>query len=158
MKIYLRNVTVILFIILSISCVPAKEISCAPDFNLQDIHGDTVSLGSYKSKQPVILFFWTTWCPYCRKELKLLNDKHPELKKDGTELLAVNIGEPAYKVDNFIKSYSLTFKVLLDKDTNVAHSYRILGVPTYVLIDKKGTVRLESHHFPQEKYKELTLE
>ncbi len=68
MKNYLRNLLAMLFVFIFISTVSAKESFSAPDFKLQDTNGGLVMLSSYKGKQPIILFFWTTWCPYCRRE------------------------------------------------------------------------------------------
>lgn len=115
-------------------------------------------ISSYKNKQPVLLFFWTTWCPFCRKELRDLNQLYPELKKDDLEVLAIDVGESPDKVKSFIKGYALSFKVLLDKDTVVAQTYSILGVPTYVLVDKKGSVVFQDHYFPRKEYKGLLTE
>ena len=164
MNCYLKPLLMFMLIsFLSASCMQAqeqsaKELDSAPDFRLLDLNQNTVLLSTYKDKQPVFLFFWTTWCPFCRKELKLLNQMHAELVKDGLEVLAINVGERPYKVANFVSSYQLTYKVLLDQDTNVASAYEVLGVPTYVLVNKKGVIRLTSHSFPKEKYKNLILE
>lgn len=136
----------------------AKDLAVAADFNLKDIYGTMVKLSSYKDKQPVILFFWTTWCPFCRQELKLLNDIYPQLQKDGVELLAINIAESEYKVNDFYKNYGLTFKVLLDKGAAVAYIYEILGVPTYIFINKKGYIVFREHAFLKGKYKMLILD
>ncbi len=138
----------------TLSCAHAEEL--AVDFTLEDLQGNKISLTSYKDKQPVVLFFWTTWCPFCRQELKSLSQRYPELVKEGWELLAINVGEPAQKVDNFIKNYGgLSFKVLLDKNMDVADAYNLLGVPTYILINKKGDIVFHDPSFPKEKYKEL---
>lgn len=150
----------ILISVFSVSCTQAKEPqvegkNIAMDFKLQDLNQDTFSLSSYKDKQPVILFFWTTWCPFCQIELNRLKDMYPQLQKEGWELFAVNVGESASKVDNFVKNYALNFKVLLDKDMAVAYSYGILGVPTYFLVDKNGYIVFKEHYFPRERYKEL---
>lgn len=161
---YLKTFFVFLVIsFFSICCMqanepPVRETSLAPDFSLQDLGRNTFNLSSYRDKQPVILFFWTTWCPFCRRELKMLKDIYPQLQKDGSELLAISVGEPVYKVDNFVRGYALNFKVLLDKDIAVADAYDILGVPTYVLIDKKGRIVFRANYFPKEKYKELIYE
>ena len=133
----------------------AKEPPLAPDFKLSNLNKTQVSLSSYKNKKPVLLFFWTTWCPFCRKELKVLADMQPQLLKDGVEALAINVGEPQPKVESAIKSYNIKLQVLLDKDTSVAQSYGVVGVPTYILIDKKGYNQFESHTFPSEEYKKL---
>jgi peroxiredoxin len=125
------------------------------DFKLKDLAGNTFTLSTYKDKYPVVLFFWTTWCPFCRQGLKKLNDNYAELKKEGWQILAIDVGEPLYRVDNFVKNYFLNFDVLLDKDTLVAGAYNILGVPTYVLVDKKGYVVFQDNYFPYEAYKRL---
>ena len=69
--------------------------------------------------------------------------------------MAINVGESAYKVEDFTKVYSLSFKVLLDKDTFVMQAYDLLGVPAYVLVDKKGEILFKDYHFPEAKIKEL---
>jgi cytochrome c biogenesis protein CcmG/thiol:disulfide interchange protein DsbE len=153
----LRILIVMAAIILSGASLPAQESQVAPNFKLQDIYGNTVVLSNYKDKQTVLLLFWTTWCPFCRKQLKLVNEKYAELASDGTEVLAINIGEPVDRVADFVKSYNLTFRVLLDEHTNVAEAYELLGIPTYIIIDKKGYIRYKDYTFPAEKYKELIL-
>jgi peroxiredoxin len=133
-------------------------LSVAPDFTLQDLSQGTYTLSSYKGKKPVILFFWTTWCPYCREELKAMKDKYAQLAVDGWEFFAVNVGEGAKKVDGFVKSFSLPFKVLLDKDTSVAKSLGVFGVPTYVFLNKRGEVLAIEHNFSDEQYRSMPRE
>ncbi|MBP7215966.1 MAG: TlpA family protein disulfide reductase [Candidatus Omnitrophica bacterium] len=127
----------------------------APDFSLQDTRQDNVTLSEYKNKNPVLLFFWTTWCPFCQKEIRNLNSQYGSLVKDGFEVIAINVGERADVVESFISSFYLSFRVLLDKDTAVATQYGILGVPTYVLVDKEGKIIFKDNYFPQEEYKAL---
>lgn len=134
----------------------AKSARAAVNFRLKDINNNEVVLNSYINNQPVLLFFWTTWCPFCVEELSTLNPKYQQLKKDGCELLALNVGESIDKVAKYVKNYNLDFKVLLDKDRTVAFFFDILGVPTYVLINKKGDIVFQGHSFPQE-YKGLIL-
>ncbi len=129
----------------------------AGNFKLRDINNIEVSLSDYKGKQSVLLFFWTTWCPFCVAELSSLNSKYQELKENSCELLAINIGESADKVIKYVQKYNPFFKVLLDKDNSVASSFDVLGVPTYVLINKKGEIVALDHRFPSE-YKSLILE
>jgi peroxiredoxin len=159
-KTYLINLLFI-FILLSASCVLIKEQAVgeqpklAPDFKLQDLNRNTFTLNSYKDKQPVVLFFWTTWCPYCRAELKVLNDMYPQLVKEGWELFAIDVAEPEYRVENFLKNYALSFKILLDRDASVTESFELFGVPTYVLVDKAGYIVFKDNYFPRQEYKKL---
>lgn len=127
----------------------------APDFKLLDLNNKSYTLSSYKGKQPVIMLFWTTWCPYCREELKVINRMDEELKKEKVEVLAINVGESLPKVSKFIKSYNLTYPVLLDQYGSVSRSYGVFGVPTYVIVDDKGNIRLQENYFPKEEYKKI---
>jgi len=135
----------------------AKEPLVSPDFELQDIRQDIITLSSYKEQQPVVLFFWATWSPYCVNELRVLNNMYAGLVKEGIEVLSINVGELPDTVENFIKSYNLAYRILLDKDTSVSTAFKA-EIPAYVLINKKGQVVFRDDYFPYEKYKELILE
>jgi len=128
----------------------------ASNFTLLDLENKQFSLSDFKGK-PVILFFWTTWCPYCRKELKQLNTMHAQFLRDGVELVAINVEEPVDKVQRFIGSYPFSFRVLLDTDGKVAGAYGILGVPTYNLINKEGRILFNNNYFPRKEYQNLIL-
>jgi len=133
----------------------SSSLKVAPAFQLTDLNYKTVSLSDYKGKKAVMLFFWTTWCPYCREELRTLNQEYPGLAKDSIELLTINVGEPRYKAENYAQSHNLIFEVLLDLDSLVAQDYNLMGVPTYFVINKSGEVVLTGNHFPKNAIKEL---
>ncbi|MBU0503828.1 MAG: TlpA family protein disulfide reductase [Candidatus Omnitrophica bacterium] len=132
-----------------------EEAKPAPDFTLPDLNNKPFTLSSYKGKQSVIMLFWTTWCPFCREELKVINRMSEELKNEKVEVLAINIGEPLAKVSKFIEPYNLTFPVLLDQAGSVARSYGVFGVPTYVIVNDKGSIRLQENYFPKDDYKKI---
>ncbi len=127
----------------------------APDFKLKTIKNDVVSLSSFRWSKPVVLIFWTTWCPFCVGQLKLLNDKYPQFLKDGIELLAINVGEPGVKVEKFVKARSLNLPFLLDEAGSIAESFKVMGVPTYYVISKQGYVVYADNAFPEEQIKKL---
>lgn len=127
----------------------------APDFRLQVLNDDFVTLSSYKEKQSIILFFWAIACDYCREEIKILNYRYPEFLKDGCELLAINVLEPANIIENFSKINNLNFKILLDKGASVADAYDILGLPTFIFINKKGEIVFKGNYFSYRSYNEL---
>lgn len=135
-----------------------KRIAPAPDFELQDIYQDNYTLRAYRNKQAVFLFFWTTWCPFCQKELTILNNMYAGLAKDGIEVLSIDVGERPEKVMNFVKNYYLSYRVLLDTDTDVSQSYEVVGVPTYILVDKQGYIIFRNNYFPLKEYKDLIAE
>ena len=63
--------------------VSSKAEAALVDFSLQDLNGKTVSSADFKGK-PVIMFFWATWCPYCRVEIPVLAKKYNEIKENIT--------------------------------------------------------------------------
>jgi peroxiredoxin len=142
-------------VFLSFSSLLAKDLSFVPDFTLEDIQGDKITLNSFKNKQPVLLFFWTTWCPFCRSELKLLNDIDAVLLKHDMKILTVNVGESQGQIERFFRNRDGVYPVLLDKDTKVSRSFNVLGVPTYVIINKCGKVVYKGNYFPYEEYEDL---
>ena len=144
-------------LLFGIEPLKSKTDELAVNFSLLDLNGREIFLSDFKDK-PIILFFWTTWCPFCREELRFLEDTYPGLVKEGLELFAINIGEPAYKINNFLKKYFLTFTTLLDRDSDIARAYKIIGVPTYVVINKKGYIVFKGHYFPQDTYRDLILQ
>lgn len=131
---------------------PDKIGSCT----LYDLEGNEVRLSDFKGK-PLILWFWTTWCPYCRKDIVRLNNIYPELKLSGIELLAINVDEPKGKIARFLKSHPVDFNIFQDRDGRCAFSHDIIAVPTYLLIDRKGKVEFRQNYFPKDTYKQLLL-
>ena len=119
------------------------------DLILNDLKSTQANL-SIQTGKPTILFFWTTWCPYCRTELRQLNKLHSQMGKEGITVFAVNVGEAGYKVEKFLKDYALNLRVLLDKDGQAAEKYEIRGVPTYIFINKDGQVVSTEHSLPDD--------
>lgn len=145
---FFKKSRVFVLVILILLVLGFSREAFAGDIILNDLNGKAVNLSGYKGK-PAILFFWTSWCPYCRKETKTLNQLYPQMKKEGITVFAVNIGEPDYKVKGFFKDYGLTFNVLLDKEGKLANHYDVIGVPTYIFLDKTGQVILQAHSLPE---------
>jgi DsbE subfamily thiol:disulfide oxidoreductase len=112
----------------------------APDFLLKDITGKKVSLSSFKGK-PVLLNFWTTWCPYCRKERPHLNKLHRQYKDRGLVIISVSTNESVEKVINYLKRIPADFLVLTDVDGKVAAAYNVGGFPTSFLINRNGIIK-----------------
>lgn len=127
----------------------------AAPFALKDLSGTVYSLNDYRDKQSVLLFFWTTWCPYCLVKLKLMNTEHAELAKNNIELLAVNAGERRSSVERLVRNYGIRYTVLLDELSEATDAYHIRGVPTFILIDAGGVVRYKGNDYPRSEVDEL---
>ena len=144
----------ILLLVLTLSSVLglANVVFCE-ELILNDLAFKPVNLSALSGK-PHILLFWTTWCPYCRAELKALNKMYPQMEKEGVAVFAVNVAEARYKVERFFKDSALNLRVLLDTDGLAAEKYEIRGVPTYIFINRSGGV-VSTEHNLQPDYKSL---
>ena len=111
----------------------------APDFTLPTLEGRTVTLSALRG-QVVFLNFWATWCPPCREEMPSIERLHRELRAQGLVVLAVDVDESPERVAKFVKDFRLGFPVLLDAGSHVFSSYGAPGLPTTILIDRKGRV------------------
>jgi peroxiredoxin len=111
----------------------------APDFVLKDVNGNRIQLADYKGKV-VLLDFTTTWCPYCHKIRQYLEKIHDRYKNKEFVLLSIYIQESREKVKSYTDKHKIPFTALLDKDGSVAESFAVVGVPTLVLLNKKGDI------------------
>lgn len=141
---------VLIFLILGCSKTEA-----AGDIILRDLNGRQVNLSGQKGR-PAILLFWTTWCRFCRDEIKALNQNYTQIEREGITVFAVNVSESEDKVRKFFKGYPLNFRLLLDENGLASGKYHIFGVPTYILLDENGKVIASENRFPSN-YKALLL-
>ncbi|MEE2754194.1 MAG: redoxin domain-containing protein, partial [Candidatus Latescibacterota bacterium] len=108
----------------------------APLFTLANLDGEAVSLSSLKGKH-VLIDFWATWCPPCKKALP-----HIQALSEGREglvVLTVN-AEPASVARQFVEQYGYTFTTLVDADHTVSALYGVTAIPTTFIIAPDGTV------------------
>lgn len=134
-----------------------SESQSAPNFTLSGLDSQSVSLSDYKDKNEVILFFWTTWCRFCREELIELNRMHETIEAEGIRLVSINTGERKSRVERYLTKLGIGLPVYMDSDNYVASLYSILGVPTFVFVNKQGDLISRSHSFPRD-YKDKFLE
>jgi len=113
----------------------------APDFTLQTVDGESLSLSDLRGKV-VAVNFWATWCAPCRLEMPDLQaraDRFP----DRLAVLGVNFAETAEDVAAFREEVGIDFPLLLDPEADVQRIYRVLGYPTTFFSDQAGTIRFQ---------------
>ena len=109
----------------------------APDFELPDLSGQTVSLAASAGRVRLI-DFWATWCPPCREEIPMLNELHHAYKDEGLTILAIS-DEKADVVQAFADEVGMDYTNLIDPG-EVSENYRVLGLPTAFLVDRDGRI------------------
>lgn len=112
----------------------------APDFTLETLAGDVVTLSDYRGER-VILNFWATWCPPCRAEMP---DMQQFYETEDVVILGVNLTgtqNEAKDVPGFIDEFGITFPVLLDDELDVSMLYQIQPIPTTYMINETGHIQ-----------------
>jgi thiol-disulfide isomerase/thioredoxin len=100
------------------------------------VAGGKVSDAQFKEGKTV-LFFWTTWCPYCRKQIDFLKEQVKQFEDRGVNFVYINVGEDEKKVTAFVTENGMPAdKVVLNPDSSLAYTYNVQGFPTYVFMHK----------------------
>ncbi len=141
-----RILTAILVLMTSVLLIvgcssPAPQVGKqAPDFQLTNLEGQAISLSDFRGK-PVLLNFWAVRCPPCRFEMPFIQGIFEGQSGTGLVILAINIGEAAATVEDFVTSSNLSFPVLLDTNQDVALEYNVRAIPTTFFIDVDGVIQ-----------------
>jgi thiol-disulfide isomerase/thioredoxin len=124
----------------------------APDFELQDLKGANVTLSQFKGQKPVLIYFWATWCHFCLAVRPSVIELRKATAQDAIEILAINVGsgDSLAKVKRFEASDPAPYIVLYDSDSKVTRSFRVEGIPHFVLLDKTGAIKYEGNQLPSD--------
>jgi peroxiredoxin len=118
----------------------------APHFRLQDLSGNRVTLEQFKGKV-VLLDFWATWCPPCRKSIPELVELHRKYNTKGVVILGVSMDDPLQVNDQYLKKFIKKHKInymIMRANQQITLDYFSggqIGIPTMFVIDQKGKVR-----------------
>lgn len=121
----------------------------APDFTLANLSGDAVHLSDLAGRG-IILNFWASWCPPCRREMPLLDNIHKSHESEGLSVIGVAIDESPQVVKFFIDSIGVSYPIWVDaapatpgfdQSQQVFSSFGGVGLPTTLFIDRSGVIR-----------------
>lgn len=116
--------------------------SYAPDFELPNPEGRLVKMSEVQA-DVIILVFWASWCPSCRKENKEIGSWYADFKKQGGEVVGVSLDESkddwieAIKRDNVVWKQASDLKAM---ESPVIQSYGVQTTPTVFILDGTGKI------------------
>lgn len=106
------------------------------NFTLKDLHGKPYTLSSLRGKI-VVVNFWATWCPPCRKEMPDLDALYKQYQSQGLVILSIS-DEEMDKVAPFIEKTAYTPPVLLDPGSKVHTLFHVEGIPQSFFFNRQG--------------------
>ena len=142
---FIKRICVVVSLCLAVNVMatetltPINSKQLAPDFALQDTTGKLHRLSDYRGR-PVIINFWTTWCPPCREELPSMNRAWHQLEQEGIAMLAINMGEDEDTIFVFSADYPTDFPVLMDESGEVIAEWPVKGLPTTYVVAPDGRI------------------
>jgi len=128
----------------------------APNFKLPRLETKgNIQLKSYRGKV-VYVDFWASWCGPCRLSLPVLNTLRKKYRKQGFEVIAINLDEEKPEAMAFLKEFPVAYPTARDITGTTPDQYGLQGMPTAYLIDRKGKVSLIHEGFKKTDSRELS--
>ena len=108
-------------------------------FTASDLDGNMQSSSTWVGKQPLVINFWGTWCPPCRKEIPDLVRLYKEYHPKGVEIVGLAVRDTPKKVRAFSQKNGMEW-VMLMANNDVAYKFKISSIPTTIFVDRNGKI------------------
>lgn len=113
--------------------------SVPPAFKLVDLDGAVHDSQAYAGK-PLVINFWGTFCPPCRKEMPALQNAYERWSERGVNLIGINLSEDRLSVQNFVDQVGAKFPILLDQNRQTEKQFGLKQYPTTFFIRPDGKI------------------
>lgn len=120
----------------------------APSFTINDIEGKPHSLKDFRGSY-VVLDFWATWCPDCRKDLPKMKELYAKYASDNVVFVGVSFDEKPEKLAEYVAANGIEWlqvsefkKWKGEKNLKISDDYHVRWIPSLYLIDPKGKIVL----------------
>jgi cytochrome c biogenesis protein CcmG/thiol:disulfide interchange protein DsbE len=142
MALFLLPVSLVLFVLMSTgsACAVSKD-QIAPDFILEDLDGNKISLSDFEGKV-LFLNFWATWCPPCRAEIPDFIEVYDMYKDKGLAIIGISVDRISpKKVADFAQKNRMNYPVAMATGELFRDYPSPSAIPTTVVIDGNGKIR-----------------
>ncbi len=120
-----------------------------PPVVMRDTTGAELDLRSLDGKV-ILVDFWASWCGPCRREMPFLQKLHERYARDGLVVVGVSIDKSTKKMNKFLRSTPVTFRIVHDPEVEVASKYELETVPSSYLIGRDGRIRSVHEGFEED--------
>lgn len=138
-------ITPVIFVFILLVSIDAacalKDHPAAPDFALEDLHGNQISLADYEGKV-LFLNIWATWCPPCRTEIPDFIDVYEGYKDRGLEILGISVDTSSPdRVRRFVEMNEINYPVAMFNKDFLNDYQPGQYIPVTIIIDREGRIR-----------------
>jgi thiol-disulfide isomerase/thioredoxin len=116
----------------------SKTTPVAPGFMIADVDGNSHSFTEYVGVSPLVLNFWGTWCPPCKREIPDLIRIYNEYKPQGLEIIGIAVNDTPGRVKKFAAEYGIEWVLLMANRESVMNFKIGAGIPVTIFLDKNG--------------------
>jgi len=130
--------SLILIALVGCSSDKAAKTSSGPTFKVNDVNGTVRTFEEFKGKGPLIVNFWGTWCPPCRREIPDMIKIYNEYKGSGLEIVGLAVRDKPENVKAFAQQFGVEWVLLMSNHDAMKSFATGTGVPVSIFFDRDG--------------------
>ena len=125
-----------------------KPGTVAPDFKMNTPDGKTIQLSNFAKGKTVVLDFWASWCPDCRKDAPEVVRLYEKYHQYGVEFIGISMDTDVEAWKNAIEKFGITYPQVSElkkfKETDISKAYGVKWIPSMVVVGSDGLVKLST--------------
>lgn len=125
---------------------PVLAAQPAPNLTLKTLDNSDLKISDLKG-EVVYVDFWATWCPPCRQSFPWMEEMHQRYSDLGFKVVAISLDNKRDVIDQFLKTMKTSFVIAHDPAGDSANAFKVKGMPSSYLIDRKGNIHMSHMGF-----------
>jgi len=130
-----------LCLLLMFCASPLLAAQPAPNLNLKTLENSNLKISDLKG-DVVYVDFWATWCPPCRQSFPWMEEMYQRYSDLGFKVVAISLDNKREVIDQFLKTMKVNFTIAHDPSGESANEFKVKGMPSSYLIDRKGNIHM----------------